>query len=135
MFNNNEQLQFIISAVMMSIVGGIANWLMADKHSVFQFIVAVFLAGFAGFLVGQLCLEAKISEAVSFFLCGSAGLCAEMILKISKKAMLSKFSLMTDQKLDEELDMIEKEYAKRKSLHVSTEDEKESNNLKNFLNK
>lgn len=134
MFNNNEHLQFIISAVMMSIVGGIANWLMADRHSVFQFIVAVFLAGFAGFLVGQLCLEAEISEAVSFFLCGSAGLCAEMILKLSKKAVVSKFSLMTDQKLDEELDMIEKEYAKRK-LYSDEDKEKESSNLKNFLNK
>lgn len=117
MIENNEHFQFIISATLVAIVGGIANWLMADKHSVFQFVVAIFLAGFAGFLVGELCLDAEISESISFFLCGSAGLCAELILKIARKNILKKLGALTDQNVDEEideLDIIEKEYLKRK---------------------
>jgi hypothetical protein len=114
MFSSSESFQFIISAVLMAMVGGVANFLMSDRHSVFQFIVAVFLAGFAGFLVGQLCIEYEISESVAFFLCGSAGLCGELILKLARKAVIQKMAYFTDQNLDNELDMIEKEYLKRK---------------------
>lgn len=138
MIDINEQLQFTLSTIVLAMVGGVANWLMADKHSIFQFIVAVFLAGFAGFLVGQLCLDAALSDSISFFLCGSAGLCAELVLKVSKQFMVSKLGAFTDQKVDEELDMIEKEYLKRKEELIQmreTTKSSESFTLKNFLDK
>jgi phosphotransferase system glucose/maltose/N-acetylglucosamine-specific IIC component len=118
MIDNNDNLQFIVSAVCIAIVGGIANWLQQDKHSVFQFVVAIFLAGFAGFLVGQLCIDAKISESISFFLCGSAGLCAEFILKIARKFFITKMSILTDQKIDDELDVLEEEYRRKKADYI-----------------
>lgn len=138
MFENNEQFQFIISSVFLAIIGGIANWLMADRHTIFQFIVAVFLAGFAGFLVGQLCLDADISDSVSFFLCGSAGLCAELVLKVARRFVITKLGALTDQKVEEELDMIEQEYIKRKEEIIRKRNDPnhhETFNLKNFIDK
>ena len=138
MIENNDQFQFIASSVFLAMVGGVANWLMADRHTIFQFIVAIFLAGFAGFLVGQLCLDAEISESVSFFLCGSAGLCAELVLKVARRFIITKLGALTDQKVEEELDMIEREYNKRKEELLKRKDKsgsKDSFDLKNFLDK
>lgn len=135
MLSDNEQLQFILSAVCVAIVGGIANWLMSDDHTIFQFIVAIFLAGFAGFLVGELCIEAHISESVAFFFCGSAGLCAELILKIARKTIIKKIGVLTDQKLDDELNLIEEEYKVKKAEIVRRKKQAElkENNLDDFM--
>lgn len=90
-----EDLPYLLTAICVAMVGGIANWLMSEDHSIFQFVVAVFLAGFAGFLVGELCLEAKISESWAFFFCGTAGLSAEIVLKVCRRFFLRKLGRLT----------------------------------------
>jgi hypothetical protein len=103
----NDHVQFIISAVIIAIVGGIANWLMSDEHGFLQFIVAVFLAGFAGFLTGRLCIDSNISASWSFFFCGAAGLSAEVVLKIARKTIISKLGALTGQDVSKEIDSID----------------------------
>ena len=136
MLDNNDHWQFIISAVVLSMVGGVANWLMSDKHTIFEFVVAVFLAGFAGFLVGELCTEAKMSESISFFLCGSAGLCAEVVLKLSRKIIIQKIYQLTNQKMDGDLDSMVEEFEKRKSIvEEHNETIEKGHNLTDFFKK
>jgi hypothetical protein len=106
----NEHTQFILASIIVSIVGGIANWLMDDSHTVMKFLVAVFLAGFAGFLVGQICLESKISESWSFFFCGAAGLSAELVLKIARKMIINKLGAISGEDVSKELYEINKHY-------------------------
>lgn len=114
MFDQSGELPFILSAIVTSIVGGIASWFMSDEHSIFQFITAVFLAGFAGFLVGELCIEYSVSNSMTFFLCGGAGLSAEFTLKFSRKMMIKKVAAITGENIDDELAQIENEYNQRK---------------------
>lgn len=140
MFETSDQLQFIISAIITAVVGGIANWFMSDEHTVFQFVTAVFLAGFAGFLVGELCIEYTISNSWTFFFCGASGLSAEFILKLSRKILVKKIAAITDQNLDDELEIIDLEYKRkkaellRKKLDKECEEEvKSKNNLEKFL--
>lgn len=109
----SENAQFIFSAIVISIVGGISNWLLDDDHSIFKFIMAVFLAGFAGFLTGQLCIDSNISESWAFFFCGAAGLSAEMVLKVTRKIIISKLGALTDMDVSKELKEIDKEEAKK----------------------
>lgn len=109
----SENAQFIISAIVISIVGGISNWLLDDDHTIFKFIMAVFLAGFAGFLTGQLCIDAKISESWAFFFCGAAGLSAEMVLKVVRKVIISKLGALTNLDVSKELKQIDDETVKK----------------------
>lgn len=116
MFDNfSENSQFILSAIAISIVGGISNWLLDDEHTIFKFIMAVFLAGFAGFLTGQLCIDSNISESWAFFFCGAAGLSAEMVLKVTRKIIISKLGALTNLDVSKELKEIDEEEGHKKT--------------------
>lgn len=104
-----ENFTYIVTAVGVAMVGGVANWLMREDHTIFQFVVAVFLAGFAGFLVGELCIEAKISESWAFFFCGTAGLSAEVVLKLLRKYGLKKLSKLTGEELTDFIQPLKKD--------------------------
>ncbi len=91
-----DKIEYIIITIIVGVMGGIANWLMSDEHTVFQFIVSVFLAGFTGYLVGMLCNEYQLSENLTFFLCGVSGLSAKVVLEVFNKAMVKKAGGMID---------------------------------------
>lgn len=93
----SDDSQFIIFGIIVSVMGGMANWLLSDQHTFFRFFAAIFLAGFAGFLVGELCLAANIEGGWAFFICGSAGLSGEAVLKLSRKYVIKKVSFITGQ--------------------------------------
>ena len=89
-----DKLEFIVLTIIVGVMGGIANWLMSDEHTIFQFIVSVFLAGFTGYLVGVLCNEYDISNNLTFFCCGVSGLSAKIILELCNKLLQRKASLV-----------------------------------------
>jgi len=103
----------LIATIVISAMGGIANWLMSDDHDFFQFIVSIFLAGFVGFLVGELLYEYKFSDGITFFSCGISGLVAEILLKIMRREAIKRFGTLTNADIIGDLDDLEKEEKKR----------------------
>ncbi len=80
----------LISAVGVAIMGGVASWLTSERLSIVNFFISTFLAGFVGLLVGQLCILYNMADAWTFFLCGSAGVGAETLIKIFRKIAVDK---------------------------------------------
>ena len=91
-----EKLNYIIESAVIAIGGGIAGFLINDKHSVFEFIVYIFVGGFIGVLTGQLCAEYVDSESISFFLIGASGIGAKGLALIYKDYILVKFKRESD---------------------------------------
>lgn len=94
-----EKIDFVLLTVCIGILGGIANWLMSDEHTIFQFFTAIFLAGFVGFLSGLLCTEWDLSQNITFFVCGVSGLSAKIILEQSRKLLIKKIVDKIDKSL------------------------------------
>ncbi len=90
----SDKYNFLMTTIGVAMLGGVSGWLTSDKHTIFQFIVSIFVAGFVGLLVGQLCIQYNVSEAWTFFFCGSSGVSAEAILKLFKKITMSKIRWM-----------------------------------------
>lgn len=130
---NSEHYEFLLSAAVISMVGGCATWLMSEEHTKFQLVVAVFLAGFAGFLVGNVCIEMDISQGWTWIYCGSAGMSAEFVLKQFRKNMLKRLNKLTggetETTMQAEIDKLEEELQKSKEraeLHRKQKEDKET---------
>lgn len=91
-----DKLDFIFLTVLLGILGGVANWLMSDDHTFFQFIASVFLAGFVGYLAGILCVEWHYNRNVTFFVCGVSGLSAKILLEQFRRMMIQRLSGAVD---------------------------------------
>lgn len=91
-----KELDFVLLTILIGIMGGIANWLMSDEHTIFQFVASVFLAGFTGYLAGILCIELHYNQNVTFFVCGVSGLSAKVLLEQFRKIVISKLSGVVD---------------------------------------
>ena len=100
----NERAWFLLTSVEISILGGICNWLLSDEKKWVQLFVNIFIAGFVGLLVGELCLHYQLSEPWSYFIAGSSGLSAESLLLLFRRNVILRLeSLLQDEKTKEEL--------------------------------
>ena len=71
--------------LLLSIIGGAADFLTSDEHSFLDIFIYMFLAGFCGYMVLLLCIYYEVPVGLQGFTCGVVGLSSRSILKIFKK--------------------------------------------------
>lgn len=92
----DERVSFLLTSVEISILGGISNWLMSDEKKWISLFINIFIAGFVGLLVGELCLHYKLAESWSYFIAGSSGLSAETLLVLFKKSVILRLESLLE---------------------------------------
>lgn len=85
-----EWLESNLPPVFIAVMGGVADFLMSDEHSWTNMIVAMFLAGFTGYLALQLCVEYQLSEAITGVTCGVSGLASKSLLVLFKRVFVDR---------------------------------------------
>jgi hypothetical protein len=131
----NEQSLFIVYAIIIAAIGGFANWLANDKHTISKCVIGVFLAGFAGFLVGEICLAVNITGSWAYFMCGSAGLAGEAIIKFSRQYIIHKTGhILNIENTMDEINEIERKYEEHRREAEEKVTKKAKSKLKRFLN-
>lgn len=78
-FENN------IPPIILAIMGGIADYLMSDEHSIGNMFIGMFLAGFTGYLLLLLCFEYHVSQSLTGVICGIGGMSSKSVLKLFKR--------------------------------------------------
>lgn len=76
--------------LILAIMGGVADFLMSDEHSWSQMLVAMFLAGFTGYLVLLLCIEYKLSQAYTGVVVGISGLSSKGVLSLFQRIFMDR---------------------------------------------
>ena len=89
----NEWIELNAPPLIIAIMGGVADYLMSDDHSITNMLVGIFLAGFAGYLVLLLCIEYKATEAMTGVICGISGMSSRAVLLLFKKAFIDRIKL------------------------------------------
>lgn len=90
--------------IILALMGGVADFLMSDDHSISNMLVGIFLAGFTGYLVLLLCNEWGISQGLTGVTCGISGMSSRVVLQLFKKVVLEriKWYLNPAGKIDKE---------------------------------
>lgn len=92
---DNEWLGKVLPPLLLSMFGGLADWIMSDDHSLGQFLSSIFLAGFTGYLLYLLGTEVGVSDGMLGVTCGIGGLASKPILLLLRKTLLSRLRWMT----------------------------------------
>ena len=83
-----EWMESTLPPLVLAMLGGLADFLMSDEHSLSRMAIAMFLAGFTGYLTLLLCLEYQVSEAFTGVTCGVAGMSSKAVLQLFQKIFL-----------------------------------------------
>ncbi|NIT54913.1 MAG: hypothetical protein GWN00_01295 [Aliifodinibius sp.] len=98
--NLNSLIQSVLEAeitknwglpLLIAIGGGIADFMISDKHRWWDLITSTFLAAFSGVLLIYLGYELEWSKNTIGIVCGIGGLLGGSGLKILRTAVLKKF--------------------------------------------
>lgn len=114
-WNLGERGLFVLTAIEVAILGGISNWLLSDKRERiwFNLLVNIFVSGFVGLLVGNLCLHYEFDTAWSYFIAGASGVSAETILLLFKQCVVLRLQTILKTNIE---DMILPKSGKRPSI-------------------
>jgi len=82
-----------IPPLVLAIMGGVAEFLMSEKHSWTHILVSMFLAGFTGWLILLICIEYQVSEGLTGVACGMGGMSSRSVLLLFKKVFMDKIKL------------------------------------------
>ena len=76
--------------MILSVAGGMADFLLSDDHSWTNLAVSLFLAGFIGYLMLLLCLENEVSMGMIGVYCGVSGASSRIIFSMLQKVTQAK---------------------------------------------
>lgn len=81
-----------VPPIILAIMGGIAEFLMADEHSWANILVSMFLAGFTGYLVLLLCIEYNVTQGLTGVVCGVSGMSSRTVLNLFRRFFKHKLT-------------------------------------------
>ena len=95
-----EEKSFLVECFAIGLMGGVAAFLLDDKHSVLSFITNIFVAGFIGCLTGALATHYQLEGHITFFVVGVSGLSARGFAFLYRQKVMHYLGLDDDDKKD-----------------------------------
>lgn len=83
-----DWLEKTVPPLILAMAGGMADYIMSDKHSLAQLFSLLFLAGFTGYMLILLGEEMGLSKGMLGVTCGIGGFSSKLVLTVFRKVLL-----------------------------------------------